>query len=276
MFDNLFATIGKRRSYRTYSGLLPSPDIMRQLGIQASAPLTAEMINILPPNTPLPQIKLIQTPTGSAPPSTYGFIKGARMYAAMGVSDAGNRVEEVAAGMLFEHFVLNATASDIATCWLGGTFSQSTFQQQYEMAGGTGRVIIVSPIGHATPGMRFGERMMRSIVHASARKPFDTLFQFTTPSGAGASGLDAGIRKALEAIRLAPSSRNSQPWRGTVSITGNHATIEISCAKPTGKFAPVDMGIALCHLLLAAKRLHLNLKCKNADFDRLNFQFSAG
>ena len=60
----------------------------------------------------------------------------------------------------------------------------------------------------------------------------------------------------LEAARLAPSATNSQPW----FFTGNSDIINVYCAKHNAikaivyeKLNKLDMGIALCHIAVAAK-----------------------
>lgn len=277
MNENIFSVIEHRRSHRTYSGLLPSAETIRRIKEIAATPLPRPMLRLLPEGTPLPDIRIIQTDPSTPPPSTYGFIKGARMYAAMGTTDISNRASAVAGGMLFERFVLNATAMDIATCWLGGTFSKSAFQKLYEEAGGEGTVTITSPVGHPAPNMRFGERVMRAIVKASARKPFHKLFIIKpeTATIAEIKDIHGKITKIFNCIRLAPSSSNSQPWRAVAEISApDHAMIALTCESPDNRFAPTDIGIALCHLFESADSLEMRLTPASADFEKLKFEFS--
>ncbi len=72
----------------------------------------------------------------------------------------------------------------------------------------------------------------------------------------------------LEPVRLAPSAVNLQNWY----FTGNKNTIHVYSHKASflrrifgGSYYPVNMGIALCHLQIAAE--HFNLKPKFA-FDK--------
>ncbi len=60
----------------------------------------------------------------------------------------------------------------------------------------------------------------------------------------------------LEAARLAPSSGNSQTWY----FTGDKNMIHVYFGKPSfirgliaKKYLPIDMGIAICHLQIAAE-----------------------
>jgi hypothetical protein len=72
-----------------------------------------------------------------------------------------------------------------------------------------------------------------------------------------------GEEELLEPVRLAPSAVNLQNWY----FTGDKNTIHAYSSKPNflrnivgGSYFPVNMGIALCHLQLAAE--HLGRKTK--------------
>lgn len=184
---------------------------------------------------------------------------------------------------------------------------------------------IISPLGHATPKTRFAERFMRRVANANNRRKFTDLFtgieppteqEFalatadTTDLSTHKNNIDAitAVKIALEMVRLAPSSRNSQPWRATVTTAApttvahstatatdsttietdstpteiesstTHArlsifeavtldrsgvikiavtdglTITLTCAT-ANQYSHLDMGIALCHLLLTLDHL---------------------
>ena len=72
-----------------------------------------------------------------------------------------------------------------------------------------------------------------------------------------------GMGELLEPVRLAPSATNSQPWYFSVDKN----KINIYCFKANfikaiayGKMNKIDMGIALCHLSLAAANSGKNLE----------------
>lgn len=281
MTQDIFHTIARRKSWRTFSGLLPGADIMRALLKEAAeAPLPIALA-IMPEGTQVPCIRLIEQKSGATPPSTYGVVKGARLYAAMAFSPEASRAEAVLGGIMFERFVLRATALGMATCWLGGTFGRSSFQQLFDSRGGTGTVAYVSPVGHEAPSMRIGERIMRTVVRASSRRPFIKTFLGATPPlqfppalPLPAETTPAQIASLLfEAVRLAPSSSNSQPWSGLFTFHKGSCGITLGCRRPDGRFATADMGIALCHLFLAAEALGVELLPGNADFNKLSFHF---
>ena len=277
---NIFGIIASRHSSRTFSGLAPSASIKEQLSHAAVCPILPMLAPLFPEETSMPCIRLIEMKGNATPPSTYGVIKGARLYAVMGIEDTMSRPQRVLAGAVFERFILSVTQLGLSTCWLGGTFGRSAFQSCFEAEHGQGTVVIVSPIGHEAPKKRFGEKVMRAFVHASSRKPFESLFQGLEAPEAfpplTLPGVDDGIMSAvsviLEAVRQAPSASNSQPWRAEVcEIDGISAEINLSCSNQDGRFAPNDMGIALCHLALCTKGLGLDLTCGKADFNNLKF-----
>ncbi|MGB9979299.1 nitroreductase family protein [Methanobacterium sp.] len=65
-----------------------------------------------------------------------------------------------------------------------------------------------------------------------------------------------GADELLEVARIAPSATNSQPW----FFTGNNGIIHAYSTKPgfikrlmVKKYIPIDVGIAICHLKIAAE-----------------------
>lgn len=77
-----------------------------------------------------------------------------------------------------------------------------------------------------------------------------------------------GVDELLEPVRLAPSATNSQPW----FFKGNETVIHAYSVKPNflkaivvNKYIPIDVGIAIYHLKVAAEHFG-----KNADimFDK--------
>lgn len=279
---NIIQAIITRKSCRTFNGLRPDPSLLDKVDALCRMATSA-------PEAPEPEwfsgirrpsIKLLRDFSASGMLGTYGVIKGARAFLAMAAGDTP--AEQFLAGYLFEKIVLECTMAGLDTCWLGGTFGKSGFQAEFHknIAGTTAdtqppateaqpTVTIVSPLGHRTQNTRFAERIMRRIVAADSRKPFGDLFNGIAAPAPGAlqriadTGLPAGtleerVAAALECVRLAPSSTNSQPWRASVcrNLKGRITGIALTCAG-NGRFACYDMGIACCHLLESAGTLGL-------------------
>ncbi len=69
----------------------------------------------------------------------------------------------------------------------------------------------------------------------------------------------SGDNELLEPARIAPSATNNQPW----FFTGNNKLIHIYSSKPNilksillKKTIPIDIGIAICHLKVAAEQFN--------------------
>lgn len=254
---NLFETIETRHSARTFNGLKPDETILDNLIIECNRLSDRNNLPACFSTTDLPQIMIVDTDAEDRL-GTYGVVKGARTYATMGYAQTHDAM--LLAGFIFEKFILYCTANGINTCWIGGTFSQNDFRRaiSHSSAQEIFPVGIISPLGHSTQKTRFAERMMRRFAKSNSRKPFDKLFTgIDAPSDAllanagedlkAMRSLESCVKIALEMVRLAPSSRNCQPWRAiVVRQDSNIISVDFRCITDN-KFSDIDMGIALCH-----------------------------
>jgi len=191
---------------------------------------------------------------------TYGFIKGATGFLVGAVPRGTRDCEDY--GFLLEQAVLRATDLGLGTCWLGGTFTKSSFAARL---GGLERDEImpaVVSLGYpADDGAgRIGEREA-----GSRRLPASSLFfqeRMGEPLDLQATGDYASV---LEGVRMAPSATNKQPWR--IVRRGDDWHFYVQRNKGYGKGSAlftvlrladlqrVDLGIAMCHFELAAREL---------------------
>ena len=163
---------------------------------------------------------------------------------------------EEAFGYSFEKVVLFAEELGIGTTWIAGTMNRSAFERAMEISDGE-VMPCVSPLGYPAKRMSLRESMMRKGVKADSRLEFGDVFFDGVPGRpltAEAAGKLAG---AFEAVRLAPSAVNKQPWR--VILLGNkvHFYEKRSRGYDDGKWdiQKIDMGIALCHFELASAEI---------------------
>ena len=162
---------------------------------------------------------------------------------------------EEAFGYSFERIDLLAQTIGVGMTCIAGTMDRGAFEKAMEL--GEGEVMpCVSPLGYPAEKMSLRESLMRKGVRADSRLSFGELFfdggsdTPLTPAGAGK------LKDALEAVRLAPSAVNKQPWR--VILRGDKVHFY---EKRTRGFVSadgwdtqkIDMGIALCHFALAAE-----------------------
>ena len=174
---------------------------------------------------------------------------------------------EEAFGYSFEKIVLFAESIGVGTTWIAGTMNRDAFERALCLE--PGEVMpCVSPLGYPAKKMSLRETMMRKGIKADSRFAFEELFfdgGFDKPLTEEKAG---ALKDALEAVRLAPSAVNKQPWR--VVICGDKAHF---CEKRSKGYVSgdgwdiqkIDMGIALCHFELAAKECGLDVTFEIAD-----------
>lgn len=232
---NIFETISARRSVRTYDG--------RALTEEERAEINEAIAGATSPFGGNSTIMLADFDLkGPQRPGTYGVISGARSYLLLAT---GTQARDMMAGAYrMEQVVLRATALGLGTCWIGGTMRRTEFATRIDARGEELRII--SPVGHPANRRRLIERITSALAHSRSRKPFDELFHYEEPGHPLPA--DSVWRRVLEMVRLAPSSVNSQPWRAVVTDKG----VDFYSAR-SGGLAAFDMGIALCHFMLAAE-----------------------
>lgn len=197
---------------------------------------------------------------------TYGTIKGAKDFLAITVKNEPFSMEAV--GYQFENLILYATDMGLGTVWLAGTFSRKDFKNIIEISDDV-LFPCISPIGYPAEKRSFVEKIMRASLGSKNRKAWNKLFylnNFNQPL----SQADAGkFEIALEMLRLAPSSTNSQPW--AVVKEGNNfhffCFYKNSISDNMKKIKHLDLGIALAHFHQTAMCEGLDGKFEIQDID---------
>jgi nitroreductase len=189
---------------------------------------------------------------------TYGFIKGATGYIVGAVRRGPGDLEDY--GYLLEEVILHATEIGLGTCWLGGTFTRSTFTKRFGGIGDDEAIPAVVSTGY--PGDDGTERI-RQREEGERRFPTGELFfegEFWQPLALARADGYAG---ALEAVRMGPSATNKQPWR--IVRRGDLWHFYLMRTRGYGKGSAlfrmlriadlqrVDLGIAMCHFELVAR-----------------------
>ena len=248
---NIKQTMEHRTSVRTYS---PTP--------LDESHIAALQTSIDTAGTPFGgdiKIGLVHfTNDAPARPGTYGVIKGAEWFMVMSAADDDR--SWLSAGFMMEQPVLEATELGLGTCWMAATFSSKQFSKVFEAPEGQ-KIMMVSPVGYPVGRKRILERITGMIAKSRTRKEFSTLFRDTDT--------DSRFNDALEMMRLAPSSVNSQPWRAIVSQGAVHF---YNAGK--GRLSLVDMGIGLCHFYLTCRHNGIEGKFQQAEapqFDKATY-----
>jgi len=195
---------------------------------------------------------------------TYGFIKGATGFIVGATRDATGSLEDY--GYLMELLILHATDQGLGSCWLGGSFTKSSFAAKIKARRGE-IVPAVTALGYAAERPRAIDGMIRQYARSDRRLPWHSLFfesSFHTPLVRERAGAYAEL---LEMVRLGPSASNKQPWR--VVMDGDAAHFYLARTKGYGQrrlargwmsadMQRLDMGIAMCHFEQTARELGLS------------------
>jgi putative nitroreductase len=202
--------------------------------------------------------------------TSYGVVKGADLYFG-GYSDPDDK-SIIDFGFCFQEALLELTALGLGTCWLGGTFGRGFIAKALCLP--EGKVIpAISPVGISLKKRTIIDKLVRMIAKSAKRKPHEQLF-FSHSQAEGLKSLILGEEKkpvveVLEAVRLAPSASNKQPWRMIVQEGLIHLYWDIdekyNSVFKSFKIQALDMGIALCHLVKSSEELNINGSISEKD-----------
>ena len=245
---DLFKMIEARHSVRTFSGEEIAPK-----SLQAFRTFLAGRETPFGSDAELHLVDLNEV-GGDSAKLTRGIIKNARYFLAVSVAaDADFALCQV--GFLLERAILFGTALGFSSCVLGGTFRKESFEAFVKLP--EGRILpAVAPIGIAAEAESLQGKLLSKLSKGGRRRELEDIC-FDGELGSPLNYFKVGgYYPALEAVRLAPSARNRQPWR----IVFQDGVFHFYKAEvPAGMFAPqfdmteIDMGIAMCHFHYAAE-----------------------
>ena len=267
------ARIRARGSCRTFGPTAPAQALLDEIG-QLAAAKTAG-----PFGTPL-RFRLIDGSGARGPGrrlGTYGIVRGAALYlvgAVGGGARTADGIDQPMAvedyGWVMEELVLEATGRGLGTCWMAGTFDRSGFARAMRLADGETMPAIV-PLGVPAPARSALDAVMHIVAGSRGRRPWGSLFFReghrsgsgpVEPKAASAPTLrplrpldpdEAGAwRACLEAVLVAPSARNAQPWRIVMEEGSERFKLLLAGPVAERSVRRLDAGIAMCHFALAA------------------------
>ncbi len=232
-----FEDVKIRRSVRTFDGKELNDEVINDLKEYAKT-----IVN--PYNIPVEFVFLNKDDHKLSSP----VLSGEKEYISAKVKKGQNA--DVAYGYSFEKMLMYAVSKGLGTVFIGGTLPRDKFEKASELKNDE-IMPCMSPIGYAADKMGVKEVLMRKGVKADSRYNFSELF-FKNDFETHLSDDEAeklGVKKALEAVRLAPSAVNKQPWRAVVSDGGVHFYEKKDKGYDNGTYdvQKVDMGIALYH-----------------------------
>ncbi|HUX38659.1 MAG TPA: nitroreductase family protein [Rectinemataceae bacterium] len=192
---------------------------------------------------------------------TYGLISKVSAFIAGAIAKAPHAFEDF--GYSMEGLVLKATELGLGSCWIGGLFDRGAAGAALELGQDEYLPAVVS-IGLPANKKSVAESITRRLARAGTRKPFEELF-FADEMGASLHLPSAPWRRVLEAVRMAPSASNKQPWR--ILATGPEGRLRFDLLLEEDRrynsmlgairLQNIDMGIAMRHFESAAHSLGL-------------------
>lgn len=246
--DNITTLVRTRRSVRTYDSTPLTPEDTQKL--------SAFMSKIENPFEIPIEFKLLDAKKQKL---SCPVVTGTDLFVGTKVRRIPHAEEAV--GYSLEMLVLYAQSLDIGTVWIGGTMDRSAFERAMSLSKDE-MMPCISPLGYAAKKMSLRETMMRKGVKADTRLPFEALFfdgAFDKPLTKEKA---SALAEPLEMVRLAPSAVNKQPWRVVVDSNAAHFYLKRNkgfISDAAGDMQKIDLGIALCHFALSAKKNHMNI-----------------
>jgi len=189
---------------------------------------------------------------------TYGFIRGASGFIVGAVDMQLNNLEDY--GYLMEDIILFATALDLATCWLGGSFQKDNFSARINIQAHEIVPAVVS-VGIGADSRNMVDRLIRNVAGSKKRLNWEQLFfeaDCKTPLPRAKANQLAHV---FDMVRLSPSASNKQPWR--IVLEGNcvHFFLQRTKGYRKSMFSDlqrIDMGIALSHFEAVCQELQID------------------
>ena len=174
----------------------------------------------------------------------YGKVKCARAFIAF-IGDLTDDHVQEKVGYTGEGIILEATALNLATCWVGGFFRPEIVNSIVKM-GKNEKVLAVTPVGYASENESLEEKIMTGFGRSHMRKPLSSLV-----SGLAEDKWPDWIRKSIEAARQAPSAVNRQPWG--FYVEPDAITVAVRTVGPEFNVSKrLDCGIAMIHIQVAS------------------------
>ncbi len=262
--DYSLDVMSARVSVRSYDGRRLSSDLLKELSAAAAEAVPGPFGGRARFVFLAPELEEAAGPgrllrSGSI--GTYGLISKVSVFIAGAIAKGPGAFEDF--GYSMEGLVLKATELGLGSCWIGGLFDRGAAGTALELAAGELLPAVVS-LGVPADRKTVAESITRRLARAGTRKPFGELF-FAEETGAF-PGLEASPwGSVLEAVRMAPSASNKQPWRILVTASEEKPRFDLLLEEDRRyntmlgpiRLQNLDMGIAMRHFESAAHSLGL-------------------
>ena len=233
-YENIF----KRKSIRSFSGAPLSSEIKEKM---------AENIVLTNRASENMRIVIAKNKSGNifkGMIGSYGAIRNADLYAAF-IGKNNNNKAGYDIGYCGEAFILSAISAGLGTCWISGTFKHDMVGKDINISENE-RIYAVTPLGYPAESEGGTHKFMRFAIGSAKRKTIEQISNISE-----VKNKQEWMLSALEALRVAPSARNMQPW--LVRFEDEKIVLlDERDQDLSNKSLDIEMGIAMLHLELGA------------------------
>ncbi|MCX8068554.1 MAG: nitroreductase family protein [Anaerolineae bacterium] len=240
--------IRSRRSTRRYADRLVPEDVLESLlALAHRAPHLTEW----PPRVTVVSGREQVARLLARYAGVYGLVEGAP-YLLVGLIPGDSELARLDLGFVLEQVVLEATRLGLATCWMTGSYYPDRVTQEIALEPGE---VVAATVALGYPRedamARLHDAAIRRLVSAHRRRPLEDLaFRGRWGVRWTSEGTDPRVLEVLEMARLAPSAKNSQPWRFVLEhgVGEEFPALHLFLTHAM----PIDGGIVMAHIALAA------------------------
>lgn len=188
---------------------------------------------------------------------TYGLFKNARYYLVSVIDEATcNDDVFLDLGYMFERLILFITGLGLGSCWVSRTFNSGQFSNVLELDENE-FIPAICPIGFPAKSISIREKIAKKIANSDNRKPWHRIFFEDDLSHPLIREIVGQYSVPLEMVRIAPSARNSQPWKIIKSENTYHFFIDDITDENPYDLRLIDIGIAMLHFEYSIRELNL-------------------
>ncbi|MFP4001141.1 MAG: nitroreductase family protein [Thermoplasmata archaeon] len=171
-------------------------------------------------------------------------------------------------GFLLEGSVLYLTERKLGSCWLGAGLNEDLLKEVYDLEYG---LVIMVAFGDSEEG----KKNLREHPEKAKRKSLSEIVLNDL------SEVPDDWRKIIDAVKMAPSALNSQPWRFYFDESGTHLFIKkggifkslVRKVTDLKRLNRIDAGIALKHLEIAAENFSMDVEFEEQEMERDGMEY---
>ena len=261
MKSTFLSAINQRKSIRSY---IQFPSEEQQIKIKSLVENPIPKTPFTENSKEVVRLCYIQDSLGFS--ASCGVISGDKHWIC-GASKKDDKYSSENYGFVFEWLILECTKLGLGTVWLGGTFRLAPFNDFLKM-NATETLLCVSPVGVGEGQTLIGKFFSFTSGSRSRKEWKEMFYEEKYDQPIEKEKCEEKYQNALEAVRLAPSAMNKQPWV-IIRIKDGEKFIWNFYRRNYSDYTKIDIGIAMCHWQLACEELSIpgNWEDKSAELN---------